>query len=227
MPANPFQRKETAPGGVADQLSLGSLGFTGCSIDLSPASTPQSVTGTVGDYVTICPAGFPASTEIAITIEAPDGTVRADRVGSTGILDVFLAIGMRTGTYKVTGRQATTTANASFVVDLAHVPTAVVMTPDAGKAGTQFTLGLAGFPTGRDVVVDLYKPVPDDTSHRLYEYRGTLGTAHADGRGEALFKIQTIPGDPAGSYCAIARGYKTRTPMVGGIAACARFEIAA
>ena len=201
---SPFQRRQTPPGGVAEQFRIGSLGATGCSLDVTVGQQNES-TFEVGDEESICVYGFSVPGTVTLEVTKPDGSVDHLQLDSDGGVDYRIALGDVLGTYKVVARQGTTEATASFQVLSPRRPRAFTLPPYQGPPGTTFSVGLAGFPAQQQFQLDLYRFLRREGSSSVWEYQAPLTVVRMNGRGEALFGLSTRPDDPVGSYCVVPR----------------------
>lgn len=212
---SPLTRKDIAPGGVADQFSVGTLAaVTGCA-----AFTGDKDLGKlqIGDAITLC-VGRTAFEGWTWRLRFPDG--RSETLEGP----VWEArLGDPTGAYRLTAAQGSESVTATFEVVLRSEPTILPGEPYRGPAGTRFVLGLAGFGHHNRLQPDLYRFVGREGAVQHYEFLTALAPVRPDDRGEARVAIASQPGDPAGQYCVTVRGVDVRSTAVNK---CPSFTVA-
>jgi hypothetical protein len=133
--------------------------------------------------VTIAPPGRAASAE---TLPAVNDDI------STFARHFPRLPGAPLGTYRISARQGTVTAEREFVVRRASDPRLWLDRPVNAPAGVDVHLYLGGFPPGRTTSLDLYGTEPP-------RYL-TSFPVRVDADGEAHAVIDTKPDDPTGCY---------------------------
>ena len=212
---SPLQSEDLPPDGVAAQLNafIPAAG-TFCSPfssegKLKPGEVVSLGAAEIAETFLVCLAEFAPNQDVDIRVQAEDGDdavaetrIRATEEG-TGSWSLAIPPGERLGTYVVTASQGPREATGLVAVNPASGARSMVL-PDTGRPGTEFRIGLAGFPRRERVRVHLYRFTEDDSVCQplpsCYTYATALRTVRTNDRGEAIVTLQTEGDDPPNSY---------------------------
>jgi hypothetical protein len=202
IPPAPLERQDIPPQGIAAQIGV-TIGIIPGPPCLGSESAPTITTMQAKEILkesVFCMYGFAYSQAIQVEIMRPDGSVieaQVDR-GERALPWVALP-GDPLGVYAITAREGQLQATANFTVGAASAPR-ILVSPEMAPPGTQFQVAIAGYSPGQQPMSLYRRSSVCKSGETCWNYLTHLTTVNINDRGEALYTLRTVPGDPEGSY---------------------------
>jgi hypothetical protein len=195
----PLSRNDPPPAGVEAQFEhfpTYAGDYPRCPVDPTPQVLVIGAGVEILDTVSAKLCWFEGDEPIVVRLVRPDNTAEQLSPPQGYRVGWFAGVGQPAGTYAIEVRQGESVASATFEVKARSVPKMFVA-PSEAPAGAVIELSLAGFEPHSRLAIHVYhRPSADVVTDR---YVTTIAVA-ADGRGEAVSRLETSATDPPGRY---------------------------